>query len=336
MAHHFREPERRQAFLLPADMMDWLPEGDIVHLIVDAVSMMDLGEFEADYKLGRAGQAPFAPQVLLALLIYAYSHGVRSSRVIERLCGRDAGYRFIVGDAVPDHTVIARFRQRHVARMWEVFLAVLRLCHEAGLVRLGLVALDGTKVGANAALDANRTASSIDEQVTRMLAEAEATDAQEDGQFGAQRGGELPAALARRGDRLARLQQCQDKLQRQAAEAASRQQEKIDARAAAEQASGKRRRGRKPKPADPTVDPDTVANVSDPDSGIMKTRHGWLQGYNAQIVVTAGQIILAADVTTAANEVHQLTPMLDQTQANVASVVGKDAELGAAVADAGY
>jgi transposase len=317
-------------------MMDWLPEGDIVHLIVDAVAMMDLGAFEAGYKLGRAGQAPFAPQVLLALLIYAYSHGIRSSRVIERLCGRDAGYRFIVGDAVPDHTVIARFRQRHVGRMREVFLAVLRLCHEAGLVRLGLVALDGTKVGANAALDANRIASRIDEQVTRMLAEAEATDAQEDGQFGAQRGGELPAALARRGDRLARLQQCQDKLQRQAAEAASRQQEKIDARAAAEQASGQRKRGRKPKPADPAVDPDTVANVSDPESGIMKTRHGWLQGYNAQIVVTAGQIILAADVTTQANDVHQLTPMLDQAQANVASVVGQDAELGAAVADAGY
>jgi len=270
------------------------------------------------------------------LRIYAYSHGIRSSRVIERLCGRNAGYRFIVGDAVPDHTVIARLRQRHVARMREVFLAVLRLCHEAGLVRLGLVALDGTKVGANAALDANRTASRIDEQVARMLAEAEATDAQEDGRSGAQHGDELPAALARRGDRLARLQQCQDKLQRQAAEAASRQQERIDARAAAEQASGKRRRGRKPKPADPTVDPDTVANVTDPESGIMKTRHGWLQGYNAQIVVTTGQIILAADVTTEANDVHQLTPMLGQAQANVASVVGNDAELGAAVADAGY
>ncbi len=336
MAHYFREPERRQVVLLPADMMDWLPEGDIVHLIIDAVAMLDLGAFEADYKLGRAGQAPFAPQVLLALLIYAYSHGVRSSRVIERLCGRDAGYRFIVGSAVPDHTVIARFRQRHVARMREVFLAVLRLCHEAGLVRLGLVALDGTKVGANAALDANRAAGSIDEQVTRMLAEAETTDVQEDGQFGAQRGGELPAALVRRSDRLARLQQCQDKLQRQAVEAASRQQEKIGVRAAAEQASGQRKRGRKPKPADPTVDPDTVANVSDPDSGIMKTRHGWLQGYNAQVVVTTGQIILAADVTTQANDVHQLTPMLDQAQANVASVVGQDAELGAAVADAGY
>ena len=150
-----------------------------------------------------------------------------------------------------------------------------------------------------------------------------------------QHGGELPAALARRADRLARLQQCQDKLRRQAAEAASRQQEKIDARAAAEQASGKRKRGRKPKPADAAVDPGTMANVSDPESGIMKARHGWLQGYNAQVVVTVGQIIVAADVTTAANDVHQLTPMLGQAQANVALVVGEEAELGAAVADAG-
>lgn len=336
MAHHFCEPERRQPLLLPADMMDWLPEGDIVHLIVDAVAMMDLSTFEADYKLGRAGQAPFAPQVLMALLVYAYSHGVRSSRAIERLCGRDAGYRFIVGDAVPDHTVIARFRQRHVAHMREVFVAVLRLCREAGLVRLGLVALDGTKVRANAALDANRTAASVDEQVAKLLAEAEATDAQQDRQFGAQHGDELPAALVRQGDRLARLRQCQDKLQRRAADAASRQQEKIAARAAMEKASGKRKRGRKPKPADAAVDPDRVANVTDPDSGIMKTRHSWLQGYNAQIVVTVGQIILAADVTTEANDVHQLTPMLDQARDNVAEVVSKDAVLGAAVADAGY
>jgi len=169
-----------------------------------------------------------------------------------------------------------------------------------------------------------------------VLAEAEATDAQVGSRFGAQGGGELPAALARRGARLARPQECQDKLQRQPAEAASRQQEKFDARAAARQASGRRKRGRKPKPADPAVDPDTLANVTDPESGIMKTRHGWLQGYNAQVVGTTRQIIFAADVTTEANDVRQLTPMLDQAQANVASVVGQDAGLGATVADAGY
>src|SRR3954466_1166934 len=149
MARFFREPDRRQRHLLPVDMMDWLPAGDIVHLIVDAVGLMDLSGFEAAYKVGKAGQAPFAPRVLLALLIYAYAHGTRSSRAIERLCGRDAGFRFIVGSAVPDHTVIARFRRRHVDRMRAVFLAVLELCREAGLVRVGLVALDGTKVEAN-------------------------------------------------------------------------------------------------------------------------------------------------------------------------------------------
>lgn len=337
MAHFFREPDRRQRFLLPVDMMDWLPEGDIVHVIVDAVGLMDLSDFEATCKVGRAGQPPFAPAMLLALLIYAYSHGVRSSRAIERLCRRDAGYRFIVGDDVPDHSVIARFRQRHAERMKGVFLQVLELCREAGLIRLGLVALDGTKVKANASLDANRTASTIGEQINRVLAEAEATDAREDRQFGPDAGGPaLPGDLKRRGDRLARLKACQEKLQAQAAAAASRQENKIAAREAEEQATGRRKRGRKPKEPDPSVDPDTVANTTDPQSGILKTRRGWVQGYNAQAVVTTGQIILAADLTTQANDVRQLTGMLDQAQANIEAVLGEEAVLGAAVADAGY
>ena len=337
MAHFFREPDRRQRFLLPVDMMDWLPEGDIVHVIVDAVGLMDLRDFKATCKVGRAGQPPFAPAMLLGLLIYAYSHGVRSSRAIERLCRRDAGYRFIVGDDVPDHSVIARFRQRHAERMKGVFLQVLELCREAGLIRLGLVALDGTKVKANASLDANRTASTIGEQINRVLAEAEATDAREDRQFGPDAGGPaLPGDLKRRGDRLARLKACQEKLQAQAAAAASRQENKIAAREAEEQATGRRKRGRKPKEPDPSVDPDTVANTTDPQSGILKTRRGWVQGYNAQAVVTTGQIILAADVTTQANDVRQLTGMLDQAQANIEAVLGEEAVLGAAVADAGY
>lgn len=337
MAHFFREPDRRQRFLLPVDMMDWLPEGDIVHVVVDAVGLMDLSDFEATCKVGRAGQPPFAPAMLLALLIYAYSHGVRSSRAIERLCRRDAGYRFIVGDDVPDHSVIARFRQRHAERMKGVFLQVLELCREAGLIRLGLVALDGTKVKANASLDANRTASTIGEQIDRVLAEAVATDAREDRQFGPEASGPaMPGDLKRRGERLARLKACQEKLQAQAAAAASRQENKIEAREAEEQATGRRKRGRKPKEPDPSVDPDTVANTTDPQSGILKTRRGWVQGYNAQAVVTTGQIILAADVTTQANDVRQLTGMLDQAQANVEAVLGEEAVLGAAVADAGY
>src|SRR3954449_6481623 len=212
MARFFREPDRRQRHLLPADMMDWLPPGDIVHLIVDAVGLMDLSGFEAAYKVGKAGQAPFAPRVLLALLIYAYAHGTRSSRAIERLCGRDAGFRFIVGDAIPDHTAIARFRRRHVDRMRAVFLAVLELCREAGLVRLGLVALDGTKVKADAALDANRTARRLEAEIARMLAEAEAVDAREDRRFGERRGDELPEGLTGAADRRARLAAFKEKL----------------------------------------------------------------------------------------------------------------------------
>ena len=129
---------------------------------------------------------------------------------------------------------------------------------------------------------------------------------------------------------------CKAKLEKRAAEAVARQQAKIEARRAEEQATGKRRRGRKPKAPDPSVDPDAVANVTDPESGIMKTRQGWVQGYNAQIVVTRDQIILAADVTTEANDSHQLTGMLNPAQANVEIVLGEDAVLGAAVADAGY
>jgi hypothetical protein len=210
------------------------------------------------------------------------------------------------------------------------------MCRDAGLIQLGLVVLDGTKVKANASLEANLGAATVDEQVGRMMTEAESADRREDHLFDPEGRETLPKALARREDRLARLRACQAKLERQAAAAAARQQAKIDARAVEEQATGKRRRGRKLKPADTSVDPDRVANPTDPDSGIMKTRRGWVQGYNAQALVTPQQIILTADVTTDANDVQQLKPMLDLTQAVVEMVMGEDAVLGAVAADAGY
>jgi transposase len=336
MARDFRRPERRQAFLLPPDMQDWLPQDDIVHLVLDAVSLMDLSKYEEEHRVGGVGRAPFAPSMLLSLLIYAYSHGVKSSRAIERLCRRDAGYRYIVGEHVPDHSVIARFRRRHIASLQAVFATVLRMCLDAGLIRLGLVVLDGTKVKANASLDANRSAATIDEQITRMLAEAESVDQREERQFGPEGREGLPRTLSRREDRLARLRACKAKLEREAEAAAARQQAKIDARATEEQGSGKRRRGRKPKPAVGSVDPERVANPTDPDSRIMKTRRGWVQGYNVQAVVTTRQIILASEVTTEANDVQQLQPMLTEAQAMVELVLGEDAVLGAAAADAGY
>src|SRR6476469_132232 len=220
MATFFRKPDRRQRFLLPVDMQDWLPETDLVHLVLDAVEQMDLSVFEAESRTGGAGQAPFAPSMMLAVLIYAYANGHRSSRKIERLCWRDAGVRMIVGEHVPDHSVSARFRRGHAERLQVLFVEVLELCRAAGLGRLGVVALDGTKVAANAALAANRTAKTIDEEVAAILAEAETTDAAEDAMHGELRGDELPADLRRHEDRLARLLAAKERLAREAAERA--------------------------------------------------------------------------------------------------------------------
>src|SRR5512147_2036480 len=269
MANFFRHPDRRQRFLLPIDMMDWLPEDDIVHLIVDAVGVMDLRRFEESYSTSGPGQAAFSPAMMLAVLIYAYSNKLRSSRKIEQLCRRDAGFRLIVGDEVPDHSVIARFRQRHAADMQALFVEVLKLCRAAGLLRLGVVALDGTKINANAALDANRTAGSLAEEVAAMFAEATAVDAAEDAFLGDRRGDELPPELADATSRKARLVACREKLA-------------------------------------------------------------------AKAVETADQIIVAAELTTQANDVQQLQPMLNQAQSIVEAVVGEDATLGTVLADAGY
>lgn len=336
MANFFREPDRHQRFLLPVDMADWVSETDMVHLLLDAVAMMDLSAFERGYTKRGTGAPPFAPWLMVSVLIYAYANGQRSSRRIERLCERDAGFRIIVGHEVPDHSVIARFRKRHRKEFEVLFVEVLKLCHAAGLVRLGVVALDGTKVKANAALSANRTVRTLETEVAAIVSEAEAADAAEDVLLGDEPGDEVPADLRDRSGRLVRLRSCLARLRAEAQADVARQQEKIDARAAAEKAIGKSKRGRKPKPAAEAVDEEAKANVTDPASRIMKGRQGYLQGYNAQAVVTAGQIILAADVTEEANDVRQLVPMIAKTLAMMETVNGDEVALGVGLFDAGY
>lgn len=336
MANFYREPDRRQQFLLPVDMADWVSDTDLVHLLLDAVPLMDLSVFEEHHRKGGVGAPSFAPRMMVCILLYAYSNGHRSSRKIERLCERDAGFRMIVGSEVPDHSVIARFRKRHRDNLETVFLEVLKLCHAAGLVRLGVVALDGTKVKANASLAANRTLKSLETEVSSMLTEAEAADAAEDEKYGESRGDELPADLRDPSDRMCRLRACQERLSREAEEQRARQQAKIDVRAAEEAKSGKKKRGRKPKSPDDVVTEEAKANVTDPDSRIMKSRKGYLQGYNAQAVVTADQIILAADVTHEANDVQQLGPMITQTLALMEKVTRNQVKLGVGLFDAGY
>jgi hypothetical protein len=242
----------------------------------------------------------------------------------------------VAANHVPDHSTIARFRQTHRAALGSLFVETLRLCAEAGLVKVGVVALDGTKVKANAALSANRTHEHLEEEVKRMLAEAEAKDAEEDALYGVdRRGDELPEELQDRGSRRARLKECKERLEGEAAQEAAEQERKIRERQAEEEASGQKKRGRKPHDPDPTPAPEAKANVTDPHSRIMKTRSGYVQGYNAQAVVTEDQVIVAAAVTQDANDVKQLEPMLQQAQANLAAV-GVEEKVRAAVADAGY
>jgi transposase len=336
MGYNFLPCDRDQLFLMPPALQDWLPEGDLAWFILDAVAQMNLTKIERTYRADGWGQAAYKPAMMVALLLYAYCLGERSSRRIERLCQRDVAFRVLAANQRPDHTTIARFRQTHETELATLFTQVLRLCAEAGLVKVGIVALDGTKIKADAALAANRTVETIAAEVTRMLTEAQATDAAEDRQYGPeQRGDELPEALRERQSRLARLQACQERLEQEAASAVAQQQAKLEARQAEEAATGRKKRGRKPKAAEAAADATAKANVTDPESRIMKTQAGYVQGYNAQAVVTEAQIIVAAEVTQEENDIKQLHPMLERAQANLKAIKHPQA-IGTALADAGY
>jgi transposase len=198
MAYGYRAVDRDQPFLLPPDLRDWLPPGHLAWFVIDAVGALDLSRFAARPAPGGspAGRAAFDPRMLLALLVYGYARGVRSSRKIERACTEDVAFRVICAQDGPDHATIARFRRHHFAdetAMADLFGQVLAVAARAGLGRLGLVAVDGTKVAASASKDANRTEARLVELAAQILAEAEEADAAEDGLFGAARGDELPA-----------------------------------------------------------------------------------------------------------------------------------------------
>ena len=336
MGYNFLPCERELLYLLPPALQDWLPKGDLTWFLLDAVAQMNLTAITRTYRADGWGPAAYEPAMMVALLLYAYCLGERSSRRIERLCQRDVAFRVITANQGPDHTTIARFRQTHESELATLFTQVLRLCAEAGLVQVGIVALDGTKIKASAALASNRTVETITAEVSRMLTEAQATDAAEDQQYGQERcGDELPEALRDRQSRLARLQACQERLTQEAATATAQQQAKLETRQAEETATGQKKRGRKPKAPEAAADRDAKANVTDPDSRIMKTQAGYVQGYNAQAVVTEDQIIVAAEVTQEENDIKQLHPMLERAQANLKALASPQA-VGTALADAGY
>jgi transposase len=214
MAPNFIGCDREQAFLLPPSLREWVPEDHLVWTIVEAVEEMDLSDFYADYRADGHGRPAYDPRMMVALLLYAYARGNRSSRGIERECREDVAYRVICANRVPDHSTIAEFRVRHEAALAELFTSVLSLCRRAGLVRVGVVAIDGTKIAANASRTANRGY----EQIAReILAEAAETDRREDELYGEARGDELPERLRTSAGRRAALREAKEELERERA-----------------------------------------------------------------------------------------------------------------------
>ena len=201
MPQNFLSPQRDQPLLMPVDMREWLPEDDLVFIVLDAVAALDLGEFRGRHRADGHGRAAFDPEMMVALLLYGYCQGERSSRVIEKRCLRDVAYRVIGGGVHPDHATIARFRARHAQALGGLFSQVLRLLAAEGMMSLGLLSLDGTKLAGNAAQKANRTLP----QIEKVLAEAAAADAAEDARYGDAPGEPTPRALARRAERRERL-----------------------------------------------------------------------------------------------------------------------------------
>lgn len=336
MAYNLLRGDREQSYLMPPSMREWLSEGHLAWFVVDAVEEMDLSEFYAAYRSDGWGAAAYDPGVMVAVLLYAYCLGLRSSRRIARALEEDVGFRVVAANQRPDFRTLCRFRAEHERALEGLFVAVLRLCHEAGLVKLGVVALDGTKLAAHAALAANRGYEAIEEEVQRMLAEAKAVDAEEDARYGFERrGDELPEGLGRRADRLKRLKEAKERLEREAEAAAQAAQEHLEQRQVEEEATGKKKRGRKPKVVAAAPSEESKANTTDPDSRIMKTRQGYVQGYNAQAVVSGDQIIVAVGVTQEANDVQQLEPMLE-TMVHTLEAAGIAERPKVGVADAGY
>jgi transposase len=332
MAQNFLACDREQAYLLPPSVRDWLACDELAWCVLDAVAEMDLSAVYADYRADGHGRAAFDPAMMVALLLYAYAVGERSSRGIERRCRIDVAFRVIAANQVPDHATIARFRVRHQEAVAALFGQVLGLCARAGLVSLGVIALDSTKMAANASGVANRTYEQI---AAEILAEADAIDAAEDKQFGEARGDELPAELADPGSRRARLREAKRQLDAEHEAARQAHEDRLAARGEREAELGRKLGGRKPKAPPERVDPRARMNVTDLDSRSVRTARGFIQGYNAQAVTTSDQIIIAAELEIGGTDQGRLAPMV-RAAAGELQAAGIELDIDVALADAGY
>jgi transposase len=357
MGQRFIACDREQSFLMPPDVREWLPERHLAWFVIDAVGEMDLDGFYAAHRADGRCRPAYDPAMMVALLVYAYARGIRSSRMIERACEEDVAFRVLAAQQRPDHATIARFVERHEDAIAGLFGEVLTLCARSGLVRVGVIAVDGTKLQANASRNEN-----LDyEQLAReILEEAKATDAAEDELYGQARGDELPEEFATAQGRRGWLREAKQRLEAERAanpqpvprsrskrvkEAKRRLEEELwtETRAnrayEAYRARGRMKDGRRfGRPPDPYRPPDTPAgriNVSDPDSRVVKGLRGFIQGYNAQAVTNEHQVVIAAEVMTAAPDFGHLEPMFDAAQRELRAAGVTDTP-GVLLADAGY
>ena len=405
MPQKFIGCDRDQAMLMPLSLLDWVPEDHLVWTIVGAVDGMDLGAFYGAYRADRHGRPAYEPRMMVALTLYAYARGNRSSRGIERACVEDVVYRVVTANRAPDHSTIAEFRKRHEIALAGLFTDVLSLCGEAGLVNVGVIAVDGTKVHASASNHATRDY----EQIAReILAEADRIDREEDELYGEKRGDELPEQLRTREGRRAALAEAKRRLDRdretkqpeaevseavpaglhleldpevivprgqgrdgwlreashqfeeyrrlqampvarsrtrRLLEAERRLVEDLAVECAANDAyeayraggvdKNGRRFGGPPKPHVSPAEPVGTVNITDPDSRNLKAFRGYVQGYNAQAVVTAQQIVIAAEVNSDSGDFGNLEPAITAARKELAAA-GITEELDVVLGDAGY
>jgi transposase len=336
MAQNFLGCDREQALLLPPSLREWLADDHLAWLVLDVVGELDLAEFCMAYRADGHGRAAHDPAMMVALLLYSYALGQRSSRAIERRCHEDVPTRVICANQAPDHTTIARFRARHQEALAKTFSQVLALCARAGLVSVGVVALDGTAMAANASPEATRNYPAIRAEVDRILGEAAEVDAAEDAEHGTARGDELPAELADRRSRLERLRRCRQELEAEQAQVQAAYDDNLAWRAEWEAEHGRKLGGRKPFPPDPDGLAKRQINTTDPDSRkIIRTGKTAVQGYNAQAVATAEQIIVVADLTQQSNDSGQLEPMI-YTALDELARAGVEQRPATVLADGGY
>jgi len=339
---HFKPYQPNQLLLLPPDMKQWLPEDDLAYFIMDVVNGLDLSAIYQSYDSSKGGQPPFDPKMMTGLLLYAYCVGIPSSRKIEKAAYYQIPFRVLTADQQPDHDTIAEFRKRHLKALSGLFVEALRLCQKVGLVKLGHVSLDGTKVKANAskhkAMSYGRMEKKVEEleiEVTGLLEQAQAVDDDEDSRYGkGKRGDELPKELRFKQGRLKKIKEAMSSLEAEAKTKADAKRKEIQQKEHALQKEGKKRRGKKPKDPSGKPEPKAQRNFTDPESRIMKdgASKSFEQSYNCQAGVDEkSQIIVATNVTQEPNDKQQLKPLAEDIKNNT-----EGAKPGKISADSGY